>query len=155
MPGVPIQCSMVSIVVLRGSGPATRMLLLRRASRYLDGAWSCVAGHVEAGETGAQAAWRELVEETGLLPAGFWATSYCEQFYDPANACIQLVPAFVAQVAEDVAVRLNGEHSAFRWARLDEAAVMVPFGSQRRLIAELRREFIERVPHPALRLGRA
>ncbi len=152
MRGVSVRCGMVSNVVLRGRGAATRMLLLRRHSNYLDGVWSYVAGHVEAGETGWQAALRELREETGLAPEAFYATSFCEEFYDPGNDCIQLVPAFVARVAEDAEVRLNAEHSALRWVSLDEAAEALPFGSLRALVAHVRREFVEREPHPALRL---
>lgn len=152
MKGVSIRCSMVSNVVLRGCGASTRMLLLRRHSSYLDGVWSYVAGHVEEGETGWQAALRELREETGLVPETFYATSFCEEFYDAAGDCIQLVPAFVARVAAHAEVRLNAEHSAFRWVNLSEAAEALPFGSLRALIAHVQREFVEREPHPALRL---
>lgn len=151
--GLPVRCRMVSIVVLRGAGEATQMLLLRRAGSYLHGVWSYVAGHVEAGETGWQAALRELREETTLEPDGFWATSFCEQFYRASADAVELVPAFVARVADDALPRLNGEHSAFRWERLDAAAELVPFGSQRELLAHVRREFVEREPSPFLRLA--
>ena len=151
--GLPVRCRMVSIVVLRGAGEATQMLLLRRAGSYLHGAWSYVAGHVEAGETGWQAALRELREETALAPHGFWATSFCEQFYRASADAVELVPAFVARVADDALPRLNSEHSAFRWERLDAAAELVPFGSQRELLAHVRREFVEREPSPFLRLA--
>ncbi|MGB3497404.1 MAG: NUDIX domain-containing protein [Rhodanobacter lindaniclasticus] len=151
--GPPVRCRMVSIVVLRGVGAATQMLLLRRAGSYLHGAWSYVAGHVEAGETGWQAAMRELREETALAPEGFWATSFCEQFYRASVDAVELVPAFVARVAGDALPRLNGEHSAFRWATLDEAAALLPFGSQRELLAHVRCEFVEREPSPFLRLA--
>jgi len=149
---VPVRCSMVSIVVLRGRGARTRMLVLRRHSAYLGGVWSYVAGHVEAGETGAQAARRELAEETGLVADTLHATSFCEQFYDAAHDCIQLVPAFVARVGNAAEVRLNREHSAFRWVTLTRAARELPFGSQRDLIAHVQREFVLREPQPQLRL---
>ncbi|WP_426663367.1 NUDIX hydrolase [Rhodanobacter aciditrophus] len=152
-PGLPVRCRMVSIVVLRGAGEATQMLLARRAGSYLHGVWSYVAGHVEAGETGWQAALRELREETALVPESFWATSFCEQFYLASADAVELVPAFVARVAEDALPRLNGEHSTFRWERLDAAAGLVPFGSQRELLAHVRREFVEREPAPFLRIA--
>ncbi|KZC39589.1 MULTISPECIES: NUDIX hydrolase [Rhodanobacter] len=151
--GLPVRSTMVSVVALRGSGAATHMLVARRAGAYLDGAWSYFAGHVEAGETGWQAALRELREETALVPQSFWATSFCEQVYLAAADAIEIVPAFVARVAEGVQVRLNGEHSAFRWVTLDEAAALLPFGSQRELLAHVRREFVEREPSPFLRLA--
>ena len=153
MNGIPTRCRMVSVIVLRGAGAATRMLVLRRAGDYLHGVWSYVAGHVEAGETGWQAALRELREETALVPESFWATSFCERFYLAASDTIELVPAFVARVAEEAEVRLNGEHSAFRWVTLDEAFERLPFGSQRDLLAHVRREFVAREPSPFLRLA--
>lgn len=152
MPGLPVHCRMVSVLALRGEGADTRLLLARRSGGPLDGVWSYIAGHVQPGEDGGQAARRELHEETGLVPESLWASSFCEQFYEPARGCIQLVPAFVARIRAGAAVRLNHEHSAFRWAALDEADGLFAFGSQRDLLAHVRREFVARTPHPALRL---
>ena len=152
MAELPVRCTMVSILALRGSGARTRMLLVRRASPYLKGLWSYVAGHIEVGETAWQAARRELAEETGLVPLELYATSFCEQFYDASANCIQIVPGFVARIAVDAQVRLNDEHSAVRWVTLARAADELPFGSQRDLIAHVRREFVNRTPQPVLRL---
>ena len=150
---LPVRSTMVSVLALRGAGAATQMLVARRTGTYLDGVWSYLAGHVEAGETGWQAALRELREEAALEPQSFWATSFCEQVYLAATDTIEIVPAFVARVAEGAPVRLNGEHSAFRWVTLEEAAALLPFGSQRELLAHVRREFVEREPSPFLRLA--
>lgn len=143
---------MVSVVALKDRGSDTRILLLQRASDHLRGAWSYVAGHIEQGETGWQAARRELAEETGLVPVALYSTSHCEQFYDLREDCIQIVPAFVARVATDAIVRLNGEHSACRWLGFSDAMSKVPFGSQRDLFAHIRREFVEREPAAFLRI---
>src|SRR5699024_6829458 len=93
-----------------------------------------------------------LAEETALVPVALYATSFCEQFYDADNDCIQTVPAFVALIATDAQVRLNAEHSAFRWVALEQARADLPFGSQRDLLAHVRREFIERKPAVFLRM---
>ncbi|WEN16847.1 NUDIX domain-containing protein [Rhodanobacter sp. AS-Z3] len=146
---------MVSVVVLRGAGADTQMLMACRVGPYLAGAWSYIAGHVQDGEAGWQTAQRELFEETGLTPERLYATSFCEQFYVSRPDGIELVPAFVARVADDAVVRLNAEHSAFRWLSLAEAAALVPFGGQRELIDHVRREFIEREPSAFLRLAAA
>lgn len=149
---VPVHCTMVSIVALRGNAAGSEVLLVQRASAYLNGVWSYVAGHIEAGETAPQAARRELAEETGLTPASLYATSFCEQFYSAQTGAVEIVPAFVALIAADARVRLNGEHTAFRWTAFNAAAQAVPFGSQRDLFAQIRREFIERSPNELLRI---
>ncbi len=152
MADIPIRCTMASVVVLRGTGDEARVLLLQRAGAYLTGAWSYVAGHLEEGEAMWQCALRELAEETSLQPLALYSADSCEQFYDAANECLQLVPSFVAVVANDAAVRLNGEHSAFRWLALADAIAELPFGGQRELFAHVQREFVLRCPSAWLRL---
>lgn len=151
---IPVQCTMVSIIALTGPRAATRVLLLRRAGAYLNGVWSYVAGHIEPGEAAWQTALRELAEETSLVPDTLYATSFCERFYLRASNAIEIVPAFVARVAEGAEVHLNGEHSAYRWATLADAAAAFPFGSQRELLAYVEREFIAREPSPFLVMPR-
>lgn len=51
-------------VVMRGEGPDTEVLLVRRAD---DDAWTPVAGIIDPGEHPHQAALREVSEETGVL----------------------------------------------------------------------------------------
>ncbi len=99
-----------------------------------------------------QCALRELAEETLLQPLALYSANSCEQFYDAHDECIQLVPAFVAVVADDAAVQLNGEHSAFRWLEFADAMAQLPFGGQRELFAHVQREFVQRVPPAWLRL---
>lgn len=146
---------MVSVLALRGHADATRLLAVQRAGAYLNGIWSYIAGHIEAGEAGWQTALRELYEETALVPAELYATSFCEHFYSSHDDCIEAVPAFVARIADAAEVRLNPEHSAFRWVSLADAARLFPFGSQRDLLAHVQREFIERAPNPWLRVAPA
>lgn len=153
MPGtLPLRCTMVSVLALKGRATRTRVLLVRRAGSYLHGVWSYVAGHVEPGEMGWQAALRELREETGLIPDALYATSFCEQFYFAPGNRIEIVPAFVARIADDARVVLNAEHSAYRWLAPATAARRFPFGSQRDLLAHVRREFIRRAPAPFLHI---
>lgn len=152
MSELPVRCTMVAVVVVRGTAAAARVLLLQRAGPYLSGAWSYVAGHLETGETGWQCARRELAEETTLVPLALYSADRCEQFYDATDNDIQLMPAFVAMVADDAAVVLNEEHRQFAWLEFDEAIARVPFGGQRELFAHVRREFVERTPSPWLRM---
>ncbi|MCS6921393.1 MAG: NUDIX hydrolase [Elioraea sp.] len=56
----------VGVVLFRGPS----VLLVRRGKPPRAGAWSIPGGKQELGETVVQAAQRELLEETGLAPAG-------------------------------------------------------------------------------------
>lgn len=152
MANLDIRCTMVSVLALRQNDGQTEVLLLQRAGEYLHDVWSYIAGHIEDGETGWQAALRELKEETGLVSAGLYATSFCEQFYFAPKDCIMLVPAFVAHIDAEARVELNSEHAAYQWLPFDVALDTVPFGSQRDLFAHVKREFVERRPADVLRI---
>jgi dATP pyrophosphohydrolase len=152
MPGMPLQCTMVSVVATRGAGAEAQVLLLHRAGLHLHGLWAFVAGHIEPGEKAWQAALRELHEEAGLQPLALYSADRCETYYDVREECVAVVPAFVALIDTDARVHLNPEHDAYRWLSFDEAIPRLPFGGQRELFAQVRREFIDRAPSPALRI---
>ncbi len=149
--GIPVRCLVVSAVIVDDGEPA-RTLLLKRASDYLRGCWTYVAGSIEAGESAPEAILREIREETGLAVERLYSTDFCEQFYHRDLECISVVPAFVARVAAGAQVTLNREHSAFRWVTFQEAREMLSFGGQRRLYDQVYREFVLRSPPEALRL---
>jgi dATP pyrophosphohydrolase len=67
---------------------------------------------------------------------------------EAARNVVTIVPAFVAYVDSTQTVRLNAEHSAYRWVSFSEAGALVPFTGQRRLYEEVRREFVDRAPSP-------
>jgi dATP pyrophosphohydrolase len=152
MPGMAVRCTMVSVVVIRGHGAGAEVLLLHRAQAHLHGLWTYVAGHVEAGEKAWQAALRELHEEAGLRPYALYSADRCETFYDVREECIAVVPAFVAFVDIDAMVQRDGESDAHQWLSLDAAVARLPFGGQRELFQQVRREFIDGTPPPALRI---
>ena len=143
---IRVNCSVASAVILEQNAQNPKVLLLRRSSAQLRNEWCHVAGGIETGETAWQAALREIDEETGLSVRRLFSGDYTEQFYDVERNVIQIVPAFVAFVDSSQPVRLNSEHSEFRWVTFAEATQMVPFGSQRRLYEEIRGEFVEREP---------
>ncbi len=77
------------LVLLRGSGPATEVLLQLRGSGagYMADHWACgAAGHIEYGESVAVAAAREAAEELGIAVEPDAVTALCAlQRSEPGN----------------------------------------------------------------------
>lgn len=146
MAEISIRCNVVSAVILEDGVRAPRILLLRLNAEHLRDEWCHVSGGIEDGESAWQAALREISEETGLKLSRLFSADFNEQFYEAKRNVFTIVPAFVAYVDASQRVRLNAEHSAFRWVTLAEAQSLVTFGGQRRLYAEIQQEFIERQP---------
>ncbi len=111
-----IRVALVDVYVLRGAGPALECLVLRRAAGgRCPGSWEAVHGHIEADERPAEAALRELLEETGLTPLRLYNLSRMESFYLHRSDEAALVPVFAAFVPEDATVRLGPEHDHSEW----------------------------------------
>ena len=151
---IPIRSFAVSVVVLRPAENSCEVLLLRRTGT-LAGTWCQVAGAIEANETAWQAGLREVEEETGLRPDRFYSAYICEQFYEADRNAISLLPVFVGFAPDGATVRLNAEHSDFRWVSFDEAIRMVPFAGQRKVLKHIREEFIDNEPNPWLLIQEA
>jgi 8-oxo-dGTP pyrophosphatase MutT (NUDIX family) len=117
-----IVVSLVDLYVLRGAGESLECLVLRRgAGGRCPGSWEAVHGHIEPGETPADAARRELDEETGLAPERLYNLSRVEAFYQHRLDEVALVPVFVAFVRPASAVRIGIEHDGFAWLSPSEA----------------------------------
>ncbi|HEY9344994.1 MAG TPA: NUDIX domain-containing protein [Inquilinus sp.] len=145
MQEIPIRSFAVSVVVIRHAATGTEVLLLRR-TRSLAGEWCQIAGAIERGETAWQAALRETREETGLDLQRLYSADICEQFYETERDAISLLPVFVGIAAPGAEVRLNLEHSEFRWVPFEQAAAMVPFAGQRHVLRHVEQELVAREP---------
>lgn len=107
--------SLVDVLVLRGAGDALECLALRRApGGRCPGSWETVHGHVEPGEQPADAALRELDEETGYVAERLYNLSRVESFYLHRRDAVALVAMFVAFVGGGPP-RLGGEHDGCEW----------------------------------------
>jgi len=127
----------VDAYVLRCGPEALEALLLRRsAGGRSPGSWEAVHGHVEAGETSSEAAWREIVEETGLRPERLYNLSRVEAFYLHRVDRMAVVPAFAAFVAPEGAVTLSPEHDDFQWLTLDAARARCAWPRIRRALED-------------------
>ncbi|HYZ16841.1 MAG TPA: NUDIX domain-containing protein, partial [Candidatus Acidoferrum sp.] len=94
-----------------------------------------------------ETALRELTEETGLGCARLYMAGELDAFYDPVKDRIVHVPFFVAEV-ESGAVALDDAHDAHRWVRFEDAAELLAFAAQRRVLGEVHRAFVAREPAP-------
>ncbi|MBI2845064.1 MAG: NUDIX pyrophosphatase [Chloroflexi bacterium] len=103
-------------------------LLLKRSPRR-DGFWQGVSGAVETRESLAEAASRELQEETGFLPSRLEEIHYSysfpvsDQWREAFSAGTEEIVehVFVAFLGSKVQPVLSAEHEAGRWCRFDEA----------------------------------
>jgi 8-oxo-dGTP diphosphatase len=86
-----------------------RVLLLRRSPRlaWMPNHWDLPGGHVEPGETAAQAAAREAFEETGLVVHGLrtFARARYQNYVTHVFCAMQWTGR----------VRLSPEHTQFAW----------------------------------------
>jgi 8-oxo-dGTP pyrophosphatase MutT (NUDIX family) len=116
-------------VTRRSSG---EVLLVHRAPSH-GGYWHVVAGSVEFGETAAQAAERELHEETGLaavVSGGSEVTEYAhavtgepaeQQSLNSASVMGVRVTCFCVTADDDWEPTLDWEHDGHRWCSPTEA----------------------------------
>jgi dATP pyrophosphohydrolase len=133
-----IRVSLVDVYVIRDAGAWLECLVLRRAAGgRCPGSWETVHGHIEAGERPAEAATRELGEETGLTPIRLYNVSRVESFYQHRIDEVALVPVFAAFVARESAVRLGPEHDGFEWLAAEKAESRFAWPRERRALADI------------------
>jgi lipoyl(octanoyl) transferase len=117
------------VIVVRRPGPEY-LVVLRSPER--GGYWNLVAGGVEPGETPAEAAARELAEETGLeasvVPLGL------DLSYEGPRGRVRL-DAFLAEASAGWEPVLDAEHVDYRWCSADEAVSLLHYPEPRAAVA--------------------
>lgn len=132
-----VNVSLIDAYVLRGKGDALEVLLLRRGPHgRCPGSWEAVHGHIEAGETPAEAARREIGEETGLPITALYNLSRVELFYQHGRDEVALVPSFAAFAVDGADPVLGPEHDAFRWLSSEAAQAECAWPREARAIAD-------------------
>lgn len=102
------------------------VLQLQRADDPLKGTWHPVAGHIEAFESAAQAAIRELKEETAITLDGsdpavrVYALQGVHPYLLANSNTIVMTPRFVCVAPPNWQPTLNAENEAHRWLELQD-----------------------------------
>jgi lipoyl(octanoyl) transferase len=134
---VPFDLHTVSVTATRLDG---RVLLLRRTQER-GGFWQQVTGCIETGEGAAEAALRELREETGadvpVVPLGYvhgFALSSAQAARAGAGLRTGQETAFAATLPAGFEPRLSGEHCEWGWFSPEEALERLPWAGLRRAV---------------------
>lgn len=127
-------------VIRRRDNSGDFLFLLRSGGRF-KGEWWPVAGTCESNELPINTVVRELIEETGLSPIELYSLGKEVEHIDRTSK----LEGFVAFVDPDAEVKLNYEHSEYKWLTVQEALeiVSVPI---RPYIQYVDENFIKQVP---------
>lgn len=110
-------------------------LIFKRSSKKIyANQWRMVGGKVQKGEERWRAALRELKEETGLEPIKFWSIPSVNQFYEAKTDTVHSIPAFAAEIEKNAQIKLDEEHTEFKWIGIEEVEQYIPWPEQRRLM---------------------
>ena len=129
----------VQVFLVRQRDHGFEFLLLQRRPRTdlaLPDFWQGVTGALEDGESHAQAAVREVWEETGLKVSAVRDVGFEQRFPikpewrkdygpGPTEVCERVFCAHLPPQAEP---KLSEEHKAWRWVRAEKARQLLTFG---------------------------
>ncbi len=125
---------LIDVYVYRmNSGIPEFLLLLRSSKKIYANQWRMVGGKVNEGENYWMGALREMREELGASPDQFWVIPSMNTFYEAKSDQIHHIPAFAAEIS-DQEIKLDDEHTEFRWVNVDEIEEMIAWPEQKRLI---------------------
>jgi len=153
-----LRTNVVDVWTFHKADGEPRYLLLHtskaKADKWFNGArfWQIPGGFLEEGEELAAAAAGWLAEY-GLAPVGIWAAEHVSCYYNIRRRNVELTPAFAAQVAGPIDVRLSWHHAEFGWFNAAECLERIHFRGLVEGLASVRR-FVSELdePHGALRV---
>ncbi|MGV3467434.1 MAG: NUDIX domain-containing protein [Heyndrickxia sp.] len=149
---IPIRTSGIAVVLLKKFDDEYKVLLLKRTSSVLNEAWCYIGGKIEKGEKAWEAAVREVEEETGMTDISYYVSNRFDQFYDPKVDYIYLAPVFVGFVNHGQDIKLNEEHSEYKWLTFKEALEKVTLPGNDEVLTFIEKHFVKRKPTELLRI---
>lgn len=140
--GPRVRTDIVDVYIFRRRQRNIEFLQMRRSANPLKGTWHPVMGHIEAGETAALCARRELIEEVGLEPGdadliGMWALEQVHPFFIAAIDQVIMSPRFAVEVRSTWSPRVNEEHTGVRWVKAADVARFFMWPGQLACCAEI------------------
>lgn len=126
----------VDVAVIRRVGRSWRVLTLQRSGvGRSPGSCEIVHGKLDRGENPAQAAFREVREETGLRVERLYSIT-TNPFYLPKADAVQVAVAFAA-VVQSARVKLSEEHRRSRWASFAAASRYLSWPRSHELLKQI------------------
>jgi dihydroneopterin triphosphate diphosphatase len=126
---------MIEAHIFRETGDGIEFLLLKRSEKVIyPGLWQMVNGKIKEGEKAYQTAFREIKEETGIVPEKLWVVPKVDSFYSHENDNIMLLPVFAGQFNFFSKPVISNEHSEFKWVDPEEAKRLLAWDGQRQSV---------------------
>jgi 8-oxo-dGTP pyrophosphatase MutT (NUDIX family) len=125
--------AMVQVHVARANGKSVEFLLLKRSvsQHFYPGIWQVITGKKKAGETFVQCALREIMEETGCVPADMWALPFVATFFLQETDSVHHSPVFGAIIPFKTEIFLSAEHAEYGWFSAEESLQKLVMPSHR------------------------
>lgn len=149
---VPLRCQGIAVVLLKKFDHEYKVLLLKRSTPVLKDMWCYIGGSIEEGEAAWQSARREIEEETGITKVSLYTSNKFDQFYSPNENYIYMAPVFVGYVDDEENVRLNDEHSEYKWLSFEEAIEQVALPGNDEILTYIEKHFVMKAPIELLRV---
>ncbi len=146
---IPINTYIASGVAISIIDGVPKLLLLKRVKGDF---WCHVCGKIEGDETAWQTIIREFHEETGIVVNELYTAEFMERFYESEKNSITICPAFVVKCSPGEEIRLNEEHTEYRWCSVEEAKALVPFPNQKNLYDHIQQYFIDAEPSELMKI---
>lgn len=123
----------VEVCLFRVAGGVPSYLLLQRSNDepLYPGMWQLITGTIQSGERAADAARRELIEETGLAIKKFWIVPFVNSFYAATEDAVHMSPFFAAETGVGSEPTLSDEHQGYVWCQREQAEKKLVWPGQR------------------------